>query len=88
MSQSQPPPLRIKILPAWHGRTIESVLRQDFFRRQIVALKKGNGIILTAFPSTRKPRSRVGIAHAVSPLTPGGSSPKILTWLSSTKMPI
>ncbi|NLC53349.1 MAG: RluA family pseudouridine synthase [Firmicutes bacterium] len=52
MSQSQPPPLRIKILPAWHGRTIESVLRQDFSfsRRQIIALKKGNGIILDGVP--------------------------------------
>ena len=49
---SYPPPLRIHILPAWQGRTIESVLRQEFSfsRRQIIALKKCNGIILNGVP--------------------------------------
>lgn len=49
---SYPPPLRIRILPAWQGRTIEGLLRQEFSfsRRQIIALKKCDGLILNGVP--------------------------------------
>ena len=59
---SQPPPLRINIRRAWRGRTIESVLRQEFSfsRRQIIALKKWNGIILNGVPVYAKTRLRGG----------------------------
>jgi RluA family pseudouridine synthase len=53
---STPPPLSIEILPAWQGRTIESLLRQEFHfsRRQIIALKKNDGILLNAKPVLAK----------------------------------
>ncbi|NLM36798.1 MAG: RluA family pseudouridine synthase [Firmicutes bacterium] len=59
---SQLPPLQIRILPSWRGRTIESVLRQDysFSRRQIIALKKCNGLILNGVPVYAKTRLRGG----------------------------
>jgi len=43
-----PPPLRIAINPAWKGRTIESILRHElrFSRKQIITLKKRNGVFL------------------------------------------
>ena len=52
----QSPPLRLTILPAWEGRTVESVLRQEFHlsRRQIVALKKNNGLFLAGNPVRAK----------------------------------
>lgn len=61
-SPSQPPPLRIGILPAWRGRTIESVLRHEFSfsRRQVIALKKSNGIILNGVPVYAKTLLRGG----------------------------
>lgn len=52
----QSPPLRLTILPAWEGRTVESVLRQEFHlsRRQIITLKKNNGLFLGGKPVRAK----------------------------------
>ena len=57
-----PPPLSIGILPAWQGRTIESLLRQEFrfSRRQLIALKKNNGILLNGNPVFAKTILRGG----------------------------
>ncbi|MBA2132358.1 RluA family pseudouridine synthase [Hydrogenispora sp. UU3] len=54
--------MQIRILPAWRGRTIESILRQEFSfsRRQIIALKKCNGLILNGVPVYAKTRLRGG----------------------------
>ncbi|HHT49352.1 MAG TPA: RluA family pseudouridine synthase [Firmicutes bacterium] len=53
---SQSPPLRLSILSVWKGRTVESVLRQElqFSRRQIIALKKSNGLFLEGKPVRAK----------------------------------
>lgn len=52
----QSPPLHLTILPAWEGRTVESVLRQELHlsRRQIIALKKNNGLFLGGNPVRAK----------------------------------
>ncbi|NLW56572.1 MAG: RluA family pseudouridine synthase [Firmicutes bacterium] len=45
---ANPPPLRITINSAWKGRTIESILRHELrlSRKQIIALKKSNGVFI------------------------------------------
>ena len=59
---SQPPPLRIPVQVAWQGRTVESILRQEFnfSRRQIISLKKNNGIFLNDQPVLAKSRVHGG----------------------------
>lgn len=48
----KPPPLLIKTLSSWNGRTIESILRHEFrlSRKQVIALKKCNGVTLNGRP--------------------------------------
>ncbi len=49
---SNPPPLLIKIISSWSGRTVESILRHELrlSRKQVIALKKTNGVFLNGRP--------------------------------------